>query len=183
MTNKGERPISRRFELSDRPPAAVVVAHSGVGESYEDWTPDGYQFYREHGFWRTSRPYDPVRTQARLRDITQQVSDARELVAGGANAFFSATFEGTMRRRTAERIVEMIAEAGAKLHSDFKLATPAPWKQIYGMRTILVHHYDESDPDELWEAITVNIPELARRLRLPQDANDPIPLPDIPRTA
>ena len=142
-----------------------------------DNTPEGQEFRRRHGFARNRRPFDPERTRQRLRDIAEQAADARTIVAGGKEAFLATTFDGTMRRRTAERIVEIVAEAGAKLHSEYKLGHPGPWRQMYGMRTVVVHHDDRTDPHLVWEVLSAHIPELARLLGLPEDPDGEIPLP------
>jgi len=145
---------------------------------YTDDTPDGQAFQRAHGFWRSRHPFDPERTRHRLRDIAEQAADARVLVEGGRDAFTAQTFDGTMRRRTGERIVEIVAEASAKLHSDYKLKVPGPWRQMYGMRTVVVHHHDRTDCGLTWDVISKNIPELTSLLRLPDDPDADIPLPD-----
>jgi len=35
-----------------------------------------------------------------------------------------------------------------------------PWKQIKGMRNVIVHHYGNVDIEELWHTITEDIPSL-----------------------
>ena len=39
-----------------------------------------------------------------------------------------------------------------------------PWHQIAGMRDRLIHGYDTVDLDEVWNAVTIDVPELADRL-------------------
>lgn len=163
--NRTFGPVTRRASGAELPDDSF----------FTDDTPAGLAFHREHGFWPSRRPFDAERTRQRLRDIAEQVADARALVEGGKEAFDAETFDGTMRRRTAERIVEIVAEASAKLHSDYKTAVQAPWRQMYGMRTLVVHHYDRTDPELLWEVLTAHLPDLARTLRLPADP-DPGPV-------
>ena len=59
---------------------------------------------------------------------------------------------------------EEILEA-ANWIEDFRAKKPnVPWKQIAGMRDILVHDYTEVDRAAVWEAATKNMPELLKEL-------------------
>lgn len=35
-----------------------------------------------------------------------------------------------------------------------------PWKQIAGMRDIVTHHYDEINPDVVWDVVQNDMPQL-----------------------
>ena len=61
--------------------------------------------------------------------------------------------------------LQSIGEAVKRLSKDFKVKRPnVPWKQIAGMRDILVHDYTEVDRAAVWEAATKNMPELLQEL-------------------
>lgn len=61
--------------------------------------------------------------------------------------------------------LQNIGEVVKRFSEDFKKELPdVPWKQIAGMREILVHDYIEVDRAAVWEAATNNIPELLREL-------------------
>ena len=61
--------------------------------------------------------------------------------------------------------LQSIGEAVKRLSEDFKTRHPnIPWKQIAGMRDILVHDYTEVDRAAVWEAATKNMPELLTEL-------------------
>ena len=59
------------------------------------------------------------------------------------------------------KLVEIIGEAVYMLTKEYRAAHPTvPWRQIEGMRHVLVHGYYTIDPLTLWETIEVDIPTL-----------------------
>ena len=57
--------------------------------------------------------------------------------------------------------VEIIGEAVYMLSSDFKDAHPeTDWASIEGMRHVLVHGYYLIKPNQLWDTIDIDLPEL-----------------------
>jgi len=61
--------------------------------------------------------------------------------------------------------LQIIGEASRKLSESFRQRHPAvPWREIIGMRHILVHGYFEIDPDIVWNAITVSVPRLKSQI-------------------
>ena len=63
------------------------------------------------------------------------------------------------------RLVELIGEAANKCPKDVQKKHPQiPWSKIISMRNRLIHGYDFVDHDILWDAITINIPQLLSEL-------------------
>ena len=59
------------------------------------------------------------------------------------------------------RCVEVIGEASNKIGFDIKKAlSEVAWDEMYGMRNILIHDYDEVDLQKVWQTVTVDIPSL-----------------------
>lgn len=59
------------------------------------------------------------------------------------------------------KMVEIIGEAAYKLSRDFIGAHPElPWKEMIGMRHVLVHGYYQITPEDLWDVIQNDIPSL-----------------------
>lgn len=57
--------------------------------------------------------------------------------------------------------LQIVGEASRKLTDPFRQRHPEiPWREIIGMRRILVHGYFEIDPDIVWEAIMTSVPKL-----------------------
>ncbi|PIG93966.1 DUF86 domain-containing protein [Gloeocapsopsis sp. IPPAS B-1203] len=57
--------------------------------------------------------------------------------------------------------IEIMGEATKRLSIVFRNQHPeVPWKDIAGMRDIIIHRYDQIDFDMVWQVIQNNIPEL-----------------------
>lgn len=64
------------------------------------------------------------------------------------------------------RKVEIIGEAAGYIPLEVQQRYPAiPWRQMRGMRNVLIHRYDEVSLPILWQTITRNLPPLVPRLR------------------
>jgi uncharacterized protein with HEPN domain len=64
------------------------------------------------------------------------------------------------------KCVEIIGEAAARVGNHTKEIHPEiPWLQIVAMRNRLVHVYFEIDIDEVWKAVTDDLPPLVRELQ------------------
>lgn len=64
-----------------------------------------------------------------------------------------------------ERKLEIIGEATKRIPDDFKQQYPSiPWKDMAGMRDILIHQYTEVDEDILWKTIKQKIPTLEEQI-------------------
>ncbi len=60
---------------------------------------------------------------------------------------------------------EIIGEACSRLSEDFRNSHPnIPWKEIIGMRNILIHDYFGTDLDGVWNSIEEDLPKLKERL-------------------
>ena len=59
------------------------------------------------------------------------------------------------------KMTEILGEAAYKLTNDFREKhTELPWRQILGMRHILVHGYYTVSPEILWDVIQNDIPSM-----------------------
>ena len=62
--------------------------------------------------------------------------------------------------------VEIIGEAAYMITNEFKDAhAELPWKQIIGMRHVLVHGYAQVSEEKLWNTVTKDLPQLQLQLR------------------
>jgi uncharacterized protein with HEPN domain len=60
---------------------------------------------------------------------------------------------------------EIIGEAANRLSKEFKVAYPASnWKDIIGMRNILIHDYGGIDYESVWNTIELHLPQLKAEL-------------------
>jgi len=61
---------------------------------------------------------------------------------------------------------EIIGEACSRLSEDFRTThTNIPWKEIIGMRNILIHDYFGTDLEGVWNSIEEDLPKLKERLK------------------
>jgi uncharacterized protein with HEPN domain len=63
------------------------------------------------------------------------------------------------------RALEIVGEAARRIPADFQAQFPAiPWQRIIGMRNILAHNYDGTDPRIVYDTAMIFVPELLRKL-------------------
>ncbi|MBI1827487.1 MAG: DUF86 domain-containing protein [Planctomycetes bacterium] len=59
------------------------------------------------------------------------------------------------------RQLEIVGEVTKRLSTAFRSAHPElPWKDMAGLRDVLIHQYDEVDLDLVWDIATVKAPEV-----------------------
>jgi len=55
----------------------------------------------------------------------------------------------------------IIGEATKRLSDQLRERYPAiPWRQMAGLRDVVIHDYDELDFDILWNVIHINLPDI-----------------------
>ena len=65
----------------------------------------------------------------------------------------------------------VIGEATKRLSLEFREQNPEiPWRQMAGLRDVVVHEYDGLDLSILWNIISINLPEILPRLEQLQRA-------------
>ncbi len=76
------------------------------------------------------------------------------------------TFETDLMRQSAVvRQLEIIGEATKRLSEEFRANYPEiPWRQMVGMRDILIHNYDDVDLNEVWYVAKISIPTLIKQI-------------------
>jgi uncharacterized protein with HEPN domain len=72
------------------------------------------------------------------------------------------------------RRIEIIGEAVKNLPEDLKREHPEiPWRDIAGLRDIIVHQYFGLDLELIWDVVKRDIPELKPRLKRIQEELEP----------
>ena len=91
-----------------------------------------------------------------LEDIKEAAGNIRKYTTGMTYDQFLAD------RRTQDAVIrnfEVIGEATKNLPEDLKVRYPGvAWKQVAGLRDVMVHGYYRIDYETLWEIITTKIP-------------------------
>ena len=72
----------------------------------------------------------------------------------------------SMMRFASIKQIEIIGEAARYISDDTKNTFPdIAWKEIAGLRNILVHEYFGIDAELIWQIVTIDIPELKEKLK------------------
>lgn len=103
-----------------------------------------------------------TRDEGTLLDIVKAAEQA--VAFAGANEANLVGDEKTQSAVVYQLLI--VGEAVKRLSSAFREAhTSVPWREIAGMRDQLIHGYDQIDLDDVWKAVTRDIPELLAQLR------------------
>jgi uncharacterized protein with HEPN domain len=98
-----------------------------------------------------------------LQDIWESIKAIEEYSRGLSIETFSAN------RQTQDAIIrrfEIIGEAVKKLDEDIKKqASNVPWKEMAGMRDVLIHEYFGVNIDRVWETIKKDLPSLKKNIK------------------
>ena len=96
-----------------------------------------------------------------LRHIVGAIKDIEAYTVGGREEFFATK----MIQDAVIRNLEIIGEAVKNLSPSFRREHPdVPWKQIAGLRDVLIHHYFGVDIDSVWLVVKSRLPGLLQRL-------------------
>ena len=110
-----------------------------------------------------------LRDQSSLADVLEAARLAVSFIEGIDKDAFD---DNLMIQSAVIRQIEVMGEATKRLSEQFRESNPhIPWRNIAGMRDILIHAYDHVDPDEVWNAVQFSIPGLIWQLEklLPED--------------
>ena len=60
-----------------------------------------------------------------------------------------------------QRLLEVIGEAAKHVPEHIRSQAPAiPWRQVTGMRDVLIHAYSDVDLDTVWDTVVNHLPPL-----------------------
>ena len=97
-----------------------------------------------------------------LQDMIEAARSAVAEVEGSTEAALAADH---VRALGLTKCLEIIGEAAARVSADLRNRHASiPWGQMVGMRNRLVHAYFEIDYEQVWKALTEDLPPLIERL-------------------
>ena len=98
-----------------------------------------------------------------LEDILDSIQKIETYIAG---LTFTEFLADTECQDAVIRRLEIIGEAVKRLPDELKARHPAiPWRQIAGMRDVLIHEYAGVLLERVWKAVTVDVPVLKDVIR------------------
>lgn len=105
-----------------------------------------------------------------LAEIRSLIGRAERLAARGEDQFR----EDEMLREAADSIITKLGETVSRLPESFLEQHPdVPWQVIKGMRNRLIHGYEHTSYDIVWDTLRSGIPRLGRQLDPPDSPPTP----------
>lgn len=89
-----------------------------------------------------------------IRDCLERIAD---YTASGESSFMASRLiqDGVIRN------LEVIGEATKNLSPELRAASPEiPWRQIAGMRDVLIHDYLKVNLARVWRTVVIDLPPL-----------------------
>jgi len=97
----------------------------------------------------------------RLRHVIEAIERIEKYAARGEYGFR----QDELIQNWMVRHLQVIGEAARSLSPQLREAhAEVPWAGIIGMRHVLVHEYFGIDLDIVWRAVSVDLPELKRKI-------------------
>ena len=99
-----------------------------------------------------------ISDKQRLQHILEAIEEIEDYIADVA---FDACLKNSMMRFASIKQIEIIGEAANYISEETKNKfSEIEWRQITGMRHILVHEYFGVDDHLIWQVIINDLPEL-----------------------
>lgn len=99
-----------------------------------------------------------------VEDMLQACEDIENIVK---NKTFQEFKNDMMRFRAVERLFEILGEAANRIPKNIQEKyTAIPWKNIIGMRNIIIHTYERVDVSTLWGAAKKDLSSLKLNLKI-----------------
>jgi len=95
-----------------------------------------------------------------LHHIRERCGRVRGCVQAGREVFFAnAIYQDAVMRN-----LEIIGEAAKRISPELRDAIKLPWRQISGLRDVLIHDYPNLDLERIWLVASRDVPELLRAI-------------------
>jgi len=102
--------------------------------------------------------------QARINHILDAILELERYTASYSEHNF---FENSMLQSACIRQLEIIGEAAGRISEKIKeRSATIKWKELVGLRNILIHEYFGVDLQVVWEIIKLDIPQLKNEITI-----------------
>ena len=96
--------------------------------------------------------------RARLTHMLESAQEARSFAEGKTRADLELN---RMLAHALMGCLRIVGEAARQVSPESRQEYPdIPWRDIVGMRNLLVHEYFKIDEDVVWQTVTVDLPKL-----------------------
>lgn len=91
-----------------------------------------------------------------LHHIRERCGRVHDCVQAGRDAFFAnAIYQDAVMRN-----LEIIGEAAKRISPELRDTLKLPWRQIAGLRDVLIHDYPNLDLERIWLVASRDVPQL-----------------------
>ncbi|MBF0537735.1 MAG: DUF86 domain-containing protein [Nitrospirae bacterium] len=98
-----------------------------------------------------------------IRDVLEYIEKTERFVAGMSYEDFSKDEKTSL---AVIRCIEVMGESAKNIPDHVRDKYPQiPWKDMAGMRDIIVHAYFGIELKRIWEVVTVKLPPLKQHIR------------------
>ena len=105
---------------------------------------------------------EAISDSVRIQHISECITEIEEAVDEYS---FESFVEDHIRRIAVVKWLEIIGEAASHVSQEArKMNAHIEWSKMIGLRHIVVHEYFGINYEVIWEAATVHVPELKRKL-------------------
>jgi uncharacterized protein with HEPN domain len=103
------------------------------------------------------------------RDYLEYLNDIHDAINKGISFIENMTFEAFAKDEKTQyaviRAIEVVGEASKKIPTEIKnQSSEIPWKNISGMRDMLIHDYFGVNISVVWETANKDFPELIDKI-------------------
>ncbi len=103
------------------------------------------------------------RDQAYLLDILKAAELALAYVKGVSEEKF---ITDTQLQDSVIRRIEILGEAARRISPETQAAHPnIPWREMIGMRNMMIHDYDDVDLHVVWQTVQQDLPHLIAEIK------------------